>query len=77
MKVKVGRYAHLCRDGTIYVWTPIIANPRACPRDKERIDAPHIRRENHADITFCYNPKRHKKYAGTHEFREQLKKLKQ
>jgi len=69
--------AHLCPDGTIYVWQPKKPNPRACPRDKERIDAPHIKREEHRNATFFYSPHRYEQYKDKPEFKEELKRLKQ
>lgn len=69
------KYAHLCSDGTIYVWQPNKPNPRACPRCKERIDAPHIKREDYSDVLFFYSPKRYEKYKDNPEFRKELKTL--
>lgn len=52
------KYAHLCPDATIYTWQPIKPTPRACPRDKERIDAPHIKKVERDGVTLFYKPKR-------------------
>lgn len=46
--------AHLCSDATIYVWQPLKATSLACPRGKERIDAPHIKKEQTQNVVLFY-----------------------
>jgi len=66
------KYGHLCPRGIgIYIWQPNKPNPKACPRCKERIDAPSIKSETHKDIIFFYSEK------DTTEFKAELQKLKQ